>query len=74
MRLRVLTSEEIALELKKGEVVCSISEISRLLKVDRATVSKSIRNHGVKPAGIRRGNPIYPLSEVARKVLANNFV
>lgn len=73
MRLRVLTSEEIALELKKGEVVCSISEISRLLKVDRATVSKSIRNHEIKPAGIRRGNPIYPLHEVARKVLFSYF-
>lgn len=73
MRLRVLTSGEIAIELQKGIAVCSISEISRLLKVDRATVSKSIRNHDIKPAGIRRGNPIYPLHEVARKVLASYF-
>ncbi|HGC8063917.1 hypothetical protein [Yersinia intermedia] len=73
MKLRVLNSNEIALEVKKGVVVGSISEISRILGLDRATIAKSIRNHGVTPAGMRRGNPIYPLPAVARRVINGKF-
>lgn len=73
MRLRILRDNEAAIEMKNGIPVCSISEISRLLGVDRATVAKSIRKHGIKPSGIRRANPIYPLPAVARRVLSQGF-
>lgn len=73
MRLRILHDNEVALEVKNGAAVCSISEISRLLQVDRETVRKTIRKHSIEPAGLRKKHPIYPLSVVARKVINNHF-
>lgn len=73
MRLRILHANEVSIEIKNGEAVCSISEISRLLNIDRATVAKTIRLHGVEPAGVRKKHPIYPLAVVAKRVINNRF-
>ena len=73
MSSRVSYDHEAVLEVKNGVVVCSISEIARLLQVDRKTVSKAIINHDIKPSGVRRKHPIYPLAVVARKVINGNF-
>lgn len=63
MRLRILHDNEVALEVKNGAVVCSISEISRLLQVDRDTVRKTIRKHSIEPAGLRKKTPhLHPVS------------
>lgn len=69
MRLRILHANEVAIEVKNGEAVCSISEISRLLNVNRATVAKTIRKQSIKPTGLRKQHPVYPLATVAKGVL-----
>lgn len=73
MRLRVLSENEVALEVMNGVPVCSISEISRFLEIDRATVAKVIKKHNIKPAKLRKTHPIYPLSVVARRVINSRF-
>jgi len=73
MRLRILHDNEAAIEMKNGVAVCSISEISRLLEVDRATVAKTIKKHGIEPVGLRKTHNIYPLPAVARRVINNRF-
>lgn len=73
MRLRVLTENEVALEVINGAPVCSISEISRLLEIDRATVAKVIKKYNIKPARLRKTHPIYPLPVVARRVINSRF-
>ena len=73
MRLRVLSESEVALEVMNGVPVCSISEISRFLEIDRATVAKVIKKHNIKPAKLRKTHPIYPLPVVARRVINSRF-
>jgi hypothetical protein len=50
----------------------SLSTLALICGVTRETVRKRIRQHGIGPAGERRGNETYPIREVVLAVCASH--